>query len=150
MPVWLAPLLTRKMLICIFTGFSSGLPLYLLISLLPAWLRTEGVSLKVIGLFALTQLPYTWKFLWSPLLDRFSLSWLGRRRSWMIVTQILLLLAIALLGKMSPGGLEVPVINGQTLFGWMIIPAPDWASVRAFACHPITLTCISILMHSSG
>ena len=149
MPVWLAPLLTRKMLICIFTGFSSGLPLYLLISLLPAWLRTEGVSLKVIGLFALTQLPYTWKFLWSPLLDRFSLSWLGRRRSWMIVTQILLLLAIALLGKMSPGGLEVPVINGQTLFGWMIIPAPDWASVRAFACHPITLTCISISLLSA-
>ena len=58
------------MLICVFIGFSSGLPLYLLINLLPAWLRTEGVDLKAIGLFALIQLPYTWKFLWSPLLDR--------------------------------------------------------------------------------
>ena len=55
------------MLICVFVGFSSGLPLYLLINLLPAWLRSEGVDLKAIGLFALIQLPYTWKFLWSPL-----------------------------------------------------------------------------------
>ena len=62
------------MLICVFTGFSSGLPLYLLINLLPAWLRTEHVDLKAIGLFALIQLPYTWKFLWSPLLDRYVLA----------------------------------------------------------------------------
>ena len=149
MPAWLATLLTRKMLICVFTGFSSGLPLYLLISLLPAWLRTEGVNLKAIGLFALTQLPYTWKFLWSPLLDRFSLSWLGRRRSWMIITQILLLLVIGLLGKMSPEGLVVPVINWQPLFGWLILPTPDWASVSAFASHPITLACISISLLSA-
>lgn len=149
MPAWLAALLTRKMLICIFTGFSSGLPLYLLISLLPAWLRTEGVNLKAIGLFALTQLPYTWKFLWSPLLDRFSLSWLGRRRSWMLFTQILLLLVIAFLGKLTPGGLVVPVIGWQEFFGLMIIPAPDWASVAAFASHPITLACISISLLSA-
>ena len=63
-------LLTRKMLICVFTGFSSGLPLYLLLNLLPAWLRSEGVDLKTIGFFALIQFPYTWKFLWSPFLDR--------------------------------------------------------------------------------
>ena len=100
MPAWLAALLTRKMLICIFTGFSSGLPLYLLLNLLPAWLRTEGVSLKAIGLFALTQLPYTWKFLWSPLLDRFGLAVLGRRRSWMLGTQILLLIGIAWFGQL--------------------------------------------------
>jgi len=67
---WREALLNRRMLICVFTGFSSGLPLYLLINLLPAWLRTEGVDLKTIGFFALIQLPYTWKFLWAPLLDR--------------------------------------------------------------------------------
>jgi hypothetical protein len=73
MPGWLRLLLTRQMLICVFTGFSSGLPLYLLLNLLPAWLRSEGVNLKTIGFFALIQFPYTWKFLWSPLLDRYRL-----------------------------------------------------------------------------
>ncbi|MDP2751172.1 MAG: MFS transporter, partial [Rhodocyclaceae bacterium] len=98
----LAPLLTRRMLICVFTGFSSGLPLYLLLNLLPAWLRTEGISLKAIGLFALIQFPYTWKFLWSPFLDRYALPWLGRRRGWIFVTQIGLLASIASLGLFSP------------------------------------------------
>ena len=99
----LAPaLFNRRMLICIFTGFSSGLPLYLLLNLLPAWLRTEGVDLKTIGLFAVIQFPYTWKFLWSPLLDRYAVPFLGRRRGWMLATQIALLAAIAGLGGLSP------------------------------------------------
>jgi len=101
-PPWLAALLTRRMLICVFTGFTSGLPLYLLLNLLPAWLRTEGISLKAIGLFALIQFPYTWKFLWSPLLDRYALPWLGRRRGWMLLTQVVLLAVIASLGVFSP------------------------------------------------
>ena len=92
----------RRMLICIFTGFASGLPLYLLISLVPAWLRTEGVGLKEIGFFALIGLPYTWKFLWSPLLDRFQLPALGLRRGWMLATQIALLGAIGGLGFLNP------------------------------------------------
>ncbi len=90
------------MLICIFTGFSSGLPLYMLINLIPAWLRTEGVDLKAIGLFALIQLPYTWKFVWSPLLDRFGLPVLGRRRGWMLLTQVLLLVSIPAFGQLNP------------------------------------------------
>src|SRR5512132_3358102 len=96
-------LFNRRMLICVFTGFSSGLPLYLLINLLPAWLRSEQVDLKAIGLFALIQLPYTWKFLWSPLLDRYAFPALGRRRGWMLVTQLLLLAAIPLFGQLHPG-----------------------------------------------
>lgn len=108
-PDWLRLLLTRKMLICIFTGFSSGLPLYLLINLLPAWLRSEGVDLKTIGFFALIQFPYTWKFVWAPLLDRYRLP-LGRRRGWMLFTQIGLLLAIGLLGGFSPRADLTPVI----------------------------------------
>ena len=99
-------LLNRRMLICIFTGFASGMPLYLLISLVPAWLRTEGVGLKEIGFFALIGLPYTWKFIWSPLLDRYQLSLFSRsfglRRSWMFATQILLFAAIAALGFFDP------------------------------------------------
>ncbi len=99
-------LLNRRMLICIFTGLASGMPLYLLISLVPAWLRTEGVGLVEIGFFALIGLPYTWKFLWSPLLDRYQLSLFSRsfglRRSWMFATQILLFAAIAALGFFDP------------------------------------------------
>ena len=96
-------LLNRRMLICIFTGFSSGLPLYLLLNLVPAWLKTEGLSLKAIGAFALIQFPYTWKFVWAPLLDRFGiLPWLGRRRGWMLLSQLGLVASIAWLGQLSP------------------------------------------------
>lgn len=103
LPAWLAVLLNRRMLICIFTGFASGLPLYLLLNLVPVWLKTEGLSLKAIGAFALIQFPYTWKFLWAPLLDRYGiLPWLGRRRSWMFVSQLGLLASIAWLGQLSP------------------------------------------------
>jgi PAT family beta-lactamase induction signal transducer AmpG len=97
-----AVLFNRRMLICIFTGFSSGLPLYILLNLLPAWLRSEGIGLKAIGLFALIQFPYTWKFLWSPLLDRYALPALGRRRGWMLLTQLGLLASIGALGLLSP------------------------------------------------
>ena len=94
------------MLICIFTGFSSGLPLYILVSLLPAWLRSEGVNLKAIGLFALINFPFTWKFLWAPFFDRYipqlgQLS-MGRRRGWLIISQVLLLVSIPVFGAFNP------------------------------------------------
>lgn len=99
-------ILNRRMLICIFTGFASGLPLYILISLVPAWLRTEGVGLKEIGFFALIGLPYTWKFFWSPLLDRYQIPLLsyrpGLRRSWMLASQVALLICILSLGMFDP------------------------------------------------
>jgi len=101
MTIW-QQLFTRRMLICVFTGFASGLPLYLLLNLVPAWLRTEHIDLKVIGAFALIQFPYTWKFLWSPLLDRYVVPVLGRRRGWMLVTQAALLVVIVVLGGFSP------------------------------------------------
>ncbi|MGE5467711.1 MAG: AmpG family muropeptide MFS transporter [Ignavibacteria bacterium] len=91
------------MAICIVTGFTSGLPLFLIFNLLPAWLRTEGLDLKTIGAFALIQIPYTWKFVWAPLLDRYSLPALGRRRGWMLLTAIGVLVAIGLLGERAPG-----------------------------------------------
>ena len=95
-------LFTRRMLICVFTGFASGLPLYLLLTLVPAWLRTEHVDLRVIGLLTLIQFPYNWKFLWAPLVDRYALPVLGRRRGWMLLTQVGLLVVIAALGGFSP------------------------------------------------
>jgi MFS transporter, PAT family, beta-lactamase induction signal transducer AmpG len=104
-PGWRAYLNTH-MLICVFLGFTSGLPLFTLVYLVQAWLRSEGVSLKDIGLFALIQFPYTWKFVWAPLMDRYVPrlpGWRpGRRRGWMLVTQILVAGAIATLGFVSP------------------------------------------------
>ena len=95
-------LLNRRMLICIFLGFSSGLPLFILLNLLQAWLRSEGVDLRTLGLFALIGFPYTWKFLWAPFMDRYALPLLGRRRGWMLITQLLLLVAIGMFGTLSP------------------------------------------------
>lgn len=95
-------ILNKRMLICIFTGFSSGLPLFVLYQLVPGWLRDQGVSLAEIGLFSLIGIPYVWKFIWSPLMDRYSLGRLGRRRSWMLATQVLLLISIAGFGWVNP------------------------------------------------
>lgn len=94
-------LLTKKMLICIFTGFTSGLPLFILISLLPAWLSSSGMDLKTIGLFALIQFPFTWKFIWAPIFDRFTFG-MGRRRGWLIIFQVLLLITICSFGFLEP------------------------------------------------
>ena len=108
-------LLDRRMLICIGTGLASGMPLYLLIQLVPAWLRLEGVSLTAIGFFTAVTYPYTLKFLWSPLLERYTLPFLGLRRGWMFVTQALLVLSIATLGMWSPVG-DIWVITGVAIF----------------------------------
>ncbi|MDR3158201.1 MAG: AmpG family muropeptide MFS transporter [Zoogloeaceae bacterium] len=89
------------MLICVFTGFSSGLPLYFLLQLMPVWLKSAGVDLKTIGLMTLVQFPFTWKFLWAPLLERCRLP-LGLRRGWMLITQIGLLVAIGCIGGFDP------------------------------------------------
>ena len=92
----------RRMLICVIAGFSSGLPLFLLFNLVPAWLKTEGLSLTAIGAFALVQFPYTWKFLWAPLADRYGVPGLGRRRGWMFVSQLALIAAVFTLGTLDP------------------------------------------------
>ncbi|MGQ0285600.1 AmpG family muropeptide MFS transporter [Pasteurellaceae bacterium 22721_9_1] len=93
---------SRNMLICIFTGFSSGLPLYIIASLLPVWLRSEKVDLETLGYFTAVMLPFTWKFLWAPLLDRYIPPFLGRRRGWMFISQVLLIISLASFGLISP------------------------------------------------
>ncbi len=90
------------MLVLLFQGFSSVLPLLLTGSTLQAWLKDSRVDLGAIGLFALVGLPYTLKFLWSPLFDRFVPPFLGRRRGWMLCAQIAVAAAIAALGLGSP------------------------------------------------
>ncbi len=91
-----------RMLVAFAMGFASGLPLLLTITLLQAWLTEEQVDLGTIGLFALVQLPYTLKFLWAPLVDRYRWPFLGRRRGWMLVIQLALMASIATLGMTEP------------------------------------------------
>ena len=92
----------RRMLICLVLGFSSGLPLFILLNLLQAWLAKSGLNVKALGLFALVMFPYTWKFLWSPLMDRFHFGRMGRRRSWMFLTQVALFFGIGMMGMINP------------------------------------------------
>lgn len=91
-----------KMFTMLTTGFSSGFPLLLTGRTLKVWMREEGVDLTTIGLFAFVGLPYTLKFLWAPLLDRFIPTQLGRRRSWMMISQFALMLFIALMALINP------------------------------------------------
>ena len=93
---------SSRMLVTLLMGFACGLPLLLTITVLQAWMKEEGVDLTVIGMMALVGLPYTLKFLWAPFLDRFTLPFLGRRRGWLLIAQVALLLAIAGLGFTQP------------------------------------------------
>ncbi len=92
----------RRIAVVTLLGFSSGLPLSLTGGTLQAWMTVEGVDIKTIGIFALVSFPYTLKFFWSPLMDRFVPPWLGRRRGWILITQICLMLGIALMSMFSP------------------------------------------------
>jgi MFS transporter, PAT family, beta-lactamase induction signal transducer AmpG len=105
---------SRKMAALLLLGFSSGMPLFLVGTgkAFQAWMTKEGVDLGTIGLFSLVGLPYSLKFLWSPLLDRFSLPFLGRRRGWLIAIQVALLVAIALMSFQQPKqALQLLAIN---------------------------------------
>ncbi|MDJ0912111.1 MAG: AmpG family muropeptide MFS transporter [Desulfobacterales bacterium] len=95
-------LFSGRMLVAFIMGFACGLPLLLTISVLQAWMKEAGVDLTVIGMMALVGLPYTLKFLWSPILDRFTLPFLGRRRGWLLVVQLTLMASIVFLGFTNP------------------------------------------------
>lgn len=105
---------SRRIGVMVFAGFSSGLPLALSGGTLQAWMTVAGVDLRTIGVFALVGLPYTFKFLWSPLMDRFVPPWMGRRRGWMFLTQVSLFLLIAAMAFGNPA--SAPWALGATAF----------------------------------
>jgi len=110
-------LASRRMLVALVMGFASGLPLLLTISVLQAWMKEEGVDLTVIGLMALVGLPYTLKFLWAPVLDRYTIPIFGRRRGWLLLAQTALVLAIISLSATNPA--QSP---------WMVALAAFWVT----------------------
>jgi MFS transporter, PAT family, beta-lactamase induction signal transducer AmpG len=109
----LKKIFSRQMLVSLIMGFACGLPLLLTMSVLQARMKEDGIDLTVIGLVNLVQIPYTWKFLWAPFLDRFIPPFLGRRKGWLAMAQLALILAIAGLGFSNP-------VNH---FGWMVFTA---------------------------
>lgn len=94
--------LNERLLTVLFISFSSGLPLALTSSTLQAWFTQENVNLMTIGALSLVGLPYVWKFLWAPLMDRFAPPWLGRRRGWISLMQLSLCISLFLLANMQP------------------------------------------------
>ena len=95
-------LASKSMAVTLLMGFSSGMPLLLTLRTLQAWMTDAGVDLKTIGIFALAGMPYSLKFLWSPLFDRFEVLGLGRRRGWLLVTQLGLVLSIGVMAFIDP------------------------------------------------
>lgn len=136
-PLWRS-IFNKKMLICIIIGFASGLPLYLLLQLIPAWFKDFKLDVKTISIFTLTQLPYVFKFVWAPFLDglfpdenmlisppskikRFLYFFLrlGRRRSWMLFTQVLLFILMFSFGFFSPSEDKIEIIFLALLFSFV-------------------------------
>ena len=94
----------HRLAVVTLLGFASGLPLALTGQAMQAWLSMEGLDVATIGFLSLVGLPYTFKFLWAPLMDRFELPWLGRRRGWLVLTQLALACVLLLLASTSPSG----------------------------------------------
>ena len=99
--------LTRRMLVVLLLGLSSGIPLALTSSTLQAWMVDEKVDIRVIGLFALVAWPYIGKILWAPLMDRYSPKILGRRRGWILLCQIALIVSIIIMSFSNPSKMAV-------------------------------------------
>jgi PAT family beta-lactamase induction signal transducer AmpG len=104
------------MAVLLVLGFASGLPLYLTSRTLQAWMRSAGIDLATIGVFSLTALPYSLKWIWAPLMDRYVPPFLGRRRGWLIVIQVALLVAIAAMALQDPRrGLRLLAVNAVAI-----------------------------------
>ncbi len=134
-------------------GFSSGLPPYLTTKdPLQAWLSQEGVSLAVIGAFSIAAVPYSLKFLWSPLLDRFVPPLLGRRRGWLVVTQILLLITIAILALQDTNQLKQVAVTAtacqtQTVFKGL---CEFWETLRSLSISPFFWVAMLVAFFSAS
>jgi PAT family beta-lactamase induction signal transducer AmpG len=129
-PTLLQALTDRRMAAILLLGFASGLPLNLTGSTLQAWLAQSGVDIKTIGIFGLVGLPYLFKMLWAPLLDRYLPPLLGRRRGWILIYQLALAVAIAGMGWGSPAG--APYVLGLLAIGVAFLSASQDIVIDAY------------------
>ena len=117
----------RRMVVAFVMGFSSGLPFLLLKDLLKAWLSDAGADLTVIGFTTLVALPYNFKFIWAPLLDRISMPFLGRRRGWLLIIQLALAGSIACIAfaltQYAPGQFSLAAKDNTVLVPWLVVYA---------------------------
>ncbi len=127
---WLALFTNRRIAATLLLGFSSGLPLALTGGTLQAWYAVSGVDIVTIGFLGLVGQPYVYKFLWAPLMDRFAPPLLGRRRGWLIVTQLALLVAIALMARLDPS--SAPLALGALALGVAFLSASQDIAVDAY------------------
>ncbi len=143
---------SRKMAALIFLGFASGLPLFLTSKALQAWMATAGVETGVIGLFSIVALPYSLKFLWAPLFDRFRLPFMGHRRGWLVVMQVMLIGAIAWLSTQDPSSLKAVgqvskdvCLSAGFFQGW----CETWQVFKALSVSPFFLVAMFVAFLSA-
>ncbi|HET8551122.1 MAG TPA: MFS transporter [Gammaproteobacteria bacterium] len=120
----------RRTTAMLFLGFASGLPLALTNKTLQAWFTKAGISVEAIGFLTLVSMPYAWKFLWAPLMDRYVPPLLGRRRGWMLLTQVSLLIAIGAMAFLNPA--STPVAIAGLAFGVAFLSASQDISFNAY------------------
>src|SRR5438309_9278089 len=99
---WVKLLLQKRMLLILALGFASGLPLGLSASTLQAWYAVDGVDIVTIGFLALVGQPYVYKFMWAPFMDKWQIPLLGRRRGWMLVIQVGLIITLVVMSGLKP------------------------------------------------
>lgn len=99
----------RRLLAVLLLGFSSGFPIAFVAGTLQAWLKTHGLNIRLIGMATLLQLPYLLKFLWAPFLDRYALPFLGRRRGWIFIAQVLAAILIGVMSLLDPAQAVLPI-----------------------------------------
>jgi PAT family beta-lactamase induction signal transducer AmpG len=110
---------SRRMLVALIMGFASGLPLLLTKGVLQAWMKKEGIELSLIGLTNLLAIPYSAKFIWAPFLDRYTIGFLGRRRGWLLTSQIGLIVAITAMGLSNPAATPLILTAAALLVTFM-------------------------------
>ncbi|WP_224728211.1 AmpG family muropeptide MFS transporter [Cysteiniphilum sp. JM-1] len=121
---------SRKMLVMFILGYSSGLPLMLTASSLTYWYHEAGVSIQDIGLLTLVALPYTVKYLWSPVIDRISFKYFGRRKGWILLMQLLLIVCVFLLSQFSPA--QSPLIIAGIALAICFFSATQDIAINAY------------------
>ena len=125
-----------RLLVLLLLGFSSGLPLALVGNTLQAWFKHSGVDIVTIGFLSLVGQPYSYKFIWAPVMDRFHLPWLGRRRGWILCTQLLIMLTTVILALQDP--LKHPLVIACVALALAFFSASQDIAIDAYRAEVLS------------